>query len=173
MAGVDAVWINGSVGTGKTTTANLLGDELERRGIPGAVIDVDELARAWPAPDGDPFRSELALANVAAVAANFRAHGAQVIVAAGVIEEPLWVPRWAAALGAERMLHVVLTIDPVVAAARIRARHIGDESGRDWHLRRHPQLADILERAGFEGQLTLDTTGVAPAEVARRIGNML
>lgn len=34
----DTVWINGSVGAGKTETADRLGDELERRGIPGARV---------------------------------------------------------------------------------------------------------------------------------------
>lgn len=174
MPEFDAVWINGSVGTGKTSTADRVGQELERRGMPGAVIDVDELCRAWPSPAGDPFRGALALANVAAVAANFRAFGARVIVAAGVIEEPAWVARWAAALGAQRMLHVVLTLDPAVAAARLNERHAGDDPpSRAWHLRRHPELAAILNRAGFEAHLPFDTTRLRPAELADQIVDAL
>lgn len=176
--GYDAVWINGSVGTGKSTAADRLGDELERRRIPGAVIDVDAFRRAWPAPPGDPFRGELALANVTAAAANFRAQGARVLIAAGVIEEAGSVARWAAALGANRMLHVVLRVDPSVAAARLQRRHDGDDPGREWHLRRHPELAAILESAGFEsagfgGHLPLDTTALTPSAVAARIARLL
>ncbi|WP_127822674.1 ATP-binding protein [Acidipropionibacterium jensenii] len=50
IATYDTVLINGSVGTGKTTTAEALGDEVKQRGIPGAVIDVDWLRRSWPSP---------------------------------------------------------------------------------------------------------------------------
>jgi len=169
----DAVWINGSVGAGKTTTADRLAHELGTRGVPGAVIDVDELRRAWPAPAEDRFQDALALSNVAAVAANFRARGARVIVAAGVIEEVDSLPRWASALRAKRMLHVVLAVDPAVAARRLRERHAGDAAGSAWHLHRHPELAAVLARARFDGALVLDTTALSPAEVACRIADAL
>lgn len=44
IATFDTVLINGSVGTGKTTTAEMLGEELKQCGIPGAVIDVVSVA---------------------------------------------------------------------------------------------------------------------------------
>jgi hypothetical protein len=169
----DAVWINGSVGTGKTTAADAVGEQLERRGVAGAVIDVDGLRRAWPAPAGDRFNAELALANLRAVSANFREHGAQVIIAAGVIEDAGEVARAAAALGARRMLHVRLTLDPAVAAQRLRGRHQGDGAGLEWHLRRHPELAGILDRAGFEDEVVIDTTEPSAGEVAVVIGDLV
>ncbi len=169
----DTVWINGSVGAGKTTAADRLGDELERRGVPGAVIDVDWLRRSWPAPADDPFGTELALANARAVAANFRACGALVVVAAGVVETADEAARGADALGATRMLLVRLTVDAEVAGLRLRRRHDQDESELQWHLRRHPQLARMLERAGFGDELLIDTTALTADDVARTIADRL
>lgn len=165
----DAVWINGSVGSGKTTTAEAVGDELERRGVPGAVIDVDWLRRAWPAPAGDRFNEELALANIRPVASNFRERGARVIVAAGVIEDAGELAHVATALGARRMLHARLILDAAVATARLRGRHEGDSAGLEWHIRRHPELAGILERAAFGDELVIDTTDAAPERIAAAI----
>lgn len=167
----DTVWINGSVGAGKTSTADRLGDELERRGVPGAVIDVDWLRRSWPSPAGDPFRNGVALANARPVVGNFRAQGARIVVVAGVIENADERARCAAAVGAARMLHVRLTVDPDTALSRLRARHGENDSGLEWHLRRHPELAQILDTAHFEHELVIDTTTSTIAEVARRIAD--
>lgn len=169
----DAVWINGSVGSGKTTAADRLGSELERRGVPGGVIDVDTLRRAWPAPAHDPFNARLALENVRAVAANLRASGARIVVAAGVIEDVGQHADSARALGARRMLHVRLSVDPARAAARLRARHGDDADELAWHLARHPELARILDRAGFPDELVLDTTDLTPERAGERIADAL
>lgn len=67
------------------------------------MIDVDEIRCAWPAPAGDRFNWQLAVDNLRSLAANFRARGARVIVAAGVIEDAGETPRVADAIGAERM----------------------------------------------------------------------
>ena len=85
--GCRALLLVGAVGVGKTTTADAIGDELEGRGVPGAVIDLDAIRRGWPAPPGDCFNSAIELANLRAVAQNFREAGAEVLVAAGVMEK--------------------------------------------------------------------------------------
>jgi thymidylate kinase len=169
----DAVWINGSVGAGKTTTADRLGKELEIRGIPGAVIDVDWLRRCWPAPPEDIFQAGLAAENIRAVAKNFRAGGAQVIVVAGVLEDPAEVARAGVALGADHMLLVRLTLHRAVALSRIRRRHGGDHADMEWHANRHPELALILEHAGFANELVIDTTFITPDQVAQDIADRL
>ena len=64
-----ALLLTGTVGVGKTTRG-------ARRSVtccatprcPNAVVDVDWLRAAWPAPPGDPFNEALALRNLAAVA---------------------------------------------------------------------------------------------------------
>ena len=85
-ATVEALLITGTVGVGKTTTAQVIGEQLQTLGIPHAVIDLDELARGWPAPAEDPFNMELELTNLASVAKNYRAAGAMRVVVSGAVE---------------------------------------------------------------------------------------
>lgn len=167
----DTVWINGSVGAGKTATADHLGEELHRRGVPGAVIDVDRLRRCWPAPPEDPFCDEVARANVRAVARNYRDRGAQIVVVAGVAETPDGLAQNVRAAGAERALHVRLTVDRDVALSRLRSRHGHDDPDLEWHIRRHPVLAQVLDQAGFRDELLIDTTSHTVRDVARRIAD--
>lgn len=165
----DTVLINGSVGAGKTTTAEALGDELQQCGIPGAVVDVDWLRRSWPAPTNDPFRTALALENLQGVTANFRRAGACVVVVATVIETLDELRRTTEALGSLRPLHVRLTVDPGVALSRLAGRHGGDEAVLRWHAKRHPELARILDQASFSDEMRIDTTRRRPGEVAQEI----
>jgi len=52
---IDAVFLNGTVGAGKTTVAEALAD-LERDAARShALIDTDQIRRVWPSPPGDPF----------------------------------------------------------------------------------------------------------------------
>ena len=169
----DAVWINGSVGAGKTTTAEQLGEELEKRGIPGAVIDVDWLRRAWPSPPEDPFQFELALANMRAIAAQFHARGAQVIVAAGVVETAGQFDGCVRALESEHPLLVRLVLDADVALARLRVRHGDNANEREWHERRHPELAGILERVEFGDELVLDSSSLSVSDIAVQIADRI
>lgn len=169
IATFDTVLINGSVGTGKTTTAEMLGDKLRLGGIPGAVIDVDWLRRAWPSPAGDPFGTALALENMQAIAANFRRAGAQLIVVATVVETIDELERTTAALATRRMLHVRLTASPDAVLSRLTRRHSDDETALRWHADRHPELAEVLDHAGFTDDLQIDTTDKSAATVAEEI----
>ena len=45
-----ALFLNGTVGVGKTTVALAIGDLLAAARVPHAVIDVDWLRRGWPPP---------------------------------------------------------------------------------------------------------------------------
>ena len=83
-----SVFLNGTVGSGKTTTAFQLGALLRGRGIPHAVIDLDALRTGWPAPPADPFSHELELANLQSVAAHVTAAGARMFILAGVLRIP-------------------------------------------------------------------------------------
>ncbi|MFC4014213.1 hypothetical protein ACFOY2_43795 [Nonomuraea purpurea] len=94
-----ALLITGTVGAGKTASADALGDLLTDAGVPNAVIDLDWLRRAWPAPPDDPFQSALTLRNLGAVTANFLEAGAERLILAGVIESREERLRHEAALG--------------------------------------------------------------------------
>ena len=45
-----ALLLTGTVRVGKTTVAAAVGDLLRERQVANAVVDLDELRRAWPAP---------------------------------------------------------------------------------------------------------------------------
>lgn len=164
-----ALFLNGTVGSGKTTTAAAVGALLAERGVPHAIVDLDALRNAWPAPADDPFNNALELANLRAVAANARAAGAQVLVLAGVIEEAAAVPLYRDAVGPSLPFTVVrLTVDPAVAERRLRARHGDDADELAWHLHRFGQLDAVLDLARIPGPLVV-TTARSPREVAEEV----
>ena len=140
-----ALFLNGTVGAGKTTTAEAIGYALQEHEVPYAIIDLDWFRNAWPAPADDPFNLALELRNLAAVAANFRHAEATVLVLAGVIEEP------AERASYERALGLPLTVCRLkVSAPRLHSRIIARHqpgAERDWHLARIDELDAILDRA--------------------------
>ncbi|MFF1879590.1 AAA family ATPase [Leifsonia sp. NPDC058230] len=164
-----AVFLNGTVGVGKSTVADALGAALRAERIPHAVIDLDELRRGWPSPPGDRFNTTIELANLRSVAANYIAAGARMLVLAGVLEETAMVERYREALGASVSLTVVrLTLEPAEAERRLRRRHENDPDGLAWHLNRFAELDGIIDAARFS-VATFDTTADSPALVAERI----
>ncbi|MFE4951361.1 AAA family ATPase [Leifsonia sp. NPDC056665] len=159
-----AVFLNGTVGVGKTTVADAMSD-LEAR--PHAVVDLDEIRRFRPAAAGDPFNLGLQLANVAALVANFGAAGAQLVVVAGVIESREDAERFRRAVGGAATF-VRLTADATVIERRLRARHGDDPDGLAWHLARARELTAILDSAGIEGEV-VDTSADDVEVVAARV----
>ena len=98
----DVVFLNGTVGAGKSTVAEAIAAQEKAAGTPHAVIDVDEIRRSWPSPPGDRFNLELQLRNLRALVDNYRAAGALHFVVAGVIEDADAVPGFADAVGSRR-----------------------------------------------------------------------
>ena len=162
---MDSIFVNGTVGVGKTTLADAI-SELETG--PHAVIDLDAIRRLYPGPAEDPFRHELELDNLAAMAVNYRRHGASRFILAGVIEEPEEVERYVAALRSTGMFVCRLVARPEVLDARIRRRHSDDSAGMRWHLERAGELADILEVAALD-DLVLDSSDLTPADLAAAV----
>jgi hypothetical protein len=72
-----ALLVTGTVSIGKTTVAEHIGNRLTEIGVPHAVINLDRLRHAWPAPEGDRFNMALALGNLASVTANSLEAGTQ------------------------------------------------------------------------------------------------
>jgi CO dehydrogenase nickel-insertion accessory protein CooC1 len=73
---VPTLLITGPGGVVKTTVAFEVCRQLEAGGVAHAMIDTDELDRIYPAPPGDPHKTNLTLTNLAAVWVNLRAAGA-------------------------------------------------------------------------------------------------
>ncbi len=164
-----ALLITGTVGVGKTSTADLLGDLLADAGVPHAVIDLDRLCQAWPAPDDDPFHHRLLLGNLRAITANYRNVGVRHLVLAGVAENAAERDSFQAALGVP--LRVCrLTAKPSAIRSRLRQRHESDHDPESlpWHLTRAEELDLVLDQAAI-ADIAVDTTNLTPADVAATI----
>lgn len=164
----EAVFLNGTVGSGKTTTAVALSDLLRDRQEPHGLVDLDQIRLLFPPPVGDPFQHEVELANLTAIASNYRSAGASKLIVAGVLETAREVPRYRAALGVQSLLVCRLLVDPDSARARLDRRHVDDAEGREWHLHRTVELAAVLDRAHLD-DVQVDTNQYSPLEVAREV----
>lgn len=161
-----ALFLNGTVGAGKTTTADAIGAILRERATPHAIVDLDWLRNAWPSPARDPFHTDLELANLAAVTHNFVGAGAQRLVVAGVIESASDRRRYEEAVG------LPITICRLVVPLphlheRLTARH-PPGAERDWHLARAGQLHAILEAAQVD-DVTVAVREQASSTVAAEV----
>lgn len=136
-----ALFLNGTVGVGKTSTAFAVSDRLREGGLPHQVIDLDELRRAWPAPEDDPFDQRLELVNLRSLRSNGHDRGLDVFVLAGVIEDAAGRAEYEKVMG--RMTVVRLTARAETLRDRLLRRHAPGEE-RDWHLNRAGELAAII-----------------------------
>jgi hypothetical protein len=153
--GPRALLINGTVGAGKTSVADAIGDLLAQAEIPNAVIDLDWLRRSWPPVAGDRFNLGMTLRNLRSVAGNYLDAGATRLVVAGVVESHDERRRYLDTLGIDLFV-CRLKVDLAVVRERLIGRHGGQAALRSgdptltWHLNRAGELDDILEAAGVE-----------------------
>jgi len=140
--------VNGTVGAGKTTVAEVVADLLRERGIPYAWIDVDALRRAYPTAADDPFGQAVALDHLAAMAGVLRRRGYRHVVLADVIERPADRELYERAFDGAELAVVRLEASEETRLARLTARE--RDPWRDWHLTRTVDLAAILETAGVD-----------------------
>lgn len=161
------LFINGTVGAGKTSLVESIGEELKRRGVPHAMVDLDELRRSWPAPEGDPFNQQVGLASLAQLAILHSARGARFFIVAGVLESAGEVDTMRKGLGDDALL-VRLTVEPDEGERRLRARHRNDPEQLAWYLRRFGELDHILATA-TPADAVLDTTGRALEDLAPEV----
>lgn len=150
------LFLNGTVGVGKTSVADAVGDLLTDRGIPNAVIDLDWLRNTWPAPADDPFNSRIELANLAAVVEVFRHAGVTHLVLAGVMETAEGRAEYERVLGGDL---TVCRLDVVldVVRERLGGRHAADDAHLAWHLERAGELQGILEAGSLEDAVVYAT----------------
>jgi adenylylsulfate kinase len=144
---VRSVWLNGTVGVGKTTVGEVLAQHLADAGDAVAFINTDDLGRYWPRPDHDRFNTALVQRNLASLASHYVDAGARTIVIAGVIQTNAQLERYSAALGITPHL-VRIVAPPEEIEQRLRTRHgQSDETGLRWHLERAPELTTILDHS--------------------------
>ncbi|MFX4272351.1 AAA family ATPase [Propionibacteriaceae bacterium Y1685] len=162
---MQVIFLNGSIGAGKSRTAEAMGRQLAAENVRHAVIDLDYVRLFWPAPDDDPFNQALEIENMTLLAQSFERHGATVLVLAGVLETTTDRTLYEEALGRPMSVHL-LEVDPELALQRLAVRHADDDADhRDWHLQRHTELARTLHAAGTHDHLIALGTRT-PADVA-------
>jgi adenylylsulfate kinase len=167
---VSVLNIIGPVGIGKTSVAFAISDifQYDRDEVfPHALIDLDDVRREWPAPEGDRFNMALGFKNLAAVWKNYQEAGAKCLIIPSVMESPDDFDKIRAAVpGAD--IFVVRLVAPLhVNHKRIRGRE-KTEDGITWHLERSTQLAKELEEKKLE-HIVINTEGRQPDEIAREI----
>lgn len=159
--------LTGTVGVGKTAVAEAIGDLLRQRGVPHAVVDLDELRRAWPAATDDRFHTTVMLRNLSCVTASYLDAGFTTLVLAGVLETAEDRARHAAAIDVPlTVCRLVADLD--VVRRRLRGRHVGDHDGLAWHLHRAGELAGIQDASAVE-DLRVDVSSVSVPEAASRV----
>jgi len=161
--GGQGVFINGTVGVGKTSAAYALAALPSN--VPVAMIDLDEISRLRPAPAGDPFNRAIMLTNLRSLAQNYREAGVKRFVMAGVIESESETKEYQDALGTCVLFVVRLTADAHTVQRRLKARHIDDPPGLSWHLERAGELSGI-QHDGKMVELQIETDMLNPREVA-------
>ncbi|HJR25470.1 MAG TPA: AAA family ATPase [Acidimicrobiales bacterium] len=161
------LWLNGTVGSGKSTIGALVAERLASRGVPTAFVSTDWLGDLGPRSPEDPFNATLVVDNLAAVAENFSAAGARDLVVAGVIKDQAELERFTHAVGATITL-VRLVVPAAELEERLRGRHGElDPTGLRWHLDRAPVLTAILDAAALE-MIEVSNSG-NPADTAAAV----
>lgn len=159
---MDSIFVNGTVGVGKSTLADALS---AAEGRSHAVIDLDAIRRLAPAPSSDRFNHELELLNLQSLTDNYRAAGAKRFIVAGVIEAEAEIPHYVDALRSEGMFVCRLVARSDVLESRLRFRHRDDPEGLIWHLARVEELSNVLEAADLD-DLVLDSSDMPAVELA-------
>ena len=157
----EALLLVGRVGTGKTTVLLAVGDILGERGTPYALLDLDWLAWASPAPGSGASVSSLLVANLVAVTGTFRDAGIERLVLARYLRTPTEVDAIRAALGIPVTV-VELSAPTALLQERIRSR----DSGRE--LTEH--LAELAAGTGTGlGDLVVESGARPVGEIAAEV----
>ncbi len=163
---IPVLLITGPIGVGKTTVAAEVSERLDEAGIAHAMVDIDSLRWCYPRPPHDRFRIGLAMRNLAAVWANFRAAGAMRLILADVVESRDHLDRYRVAVPRAEIVVVRLAASLSTLTLHVERRELG--SGLDRHLQRAFELARVMERNAVE-DILVNVDGKAVAEITREV----
>jgi hypothetical protein len=163
----EVLLIAGRSGVGKTTVGWEISARLQSEGVAHCLIEGDNLDQAHPAPPGDPARTKLTEANLAAMWANYSALGYHRLIYTNTVSilEPDMIAR--AVGGASRIIPVLLTAGDATARHRLSAREIGTQL--DAHVHRGATMAAHLETAAPADVVRVPTDGRHVEEIAHEV----
>jgi len=167
MQNVPVLNIIGPVGIGKSSVAEAISEILTNHLIPHAIVDLDDVRRAYPEPSDDPFHMMLGFRNLAAVWANYQAVGARCLIIPSVMEQQSHFDEIRQAVPGTDLFVVRLEAPLEVNHARIRGREKTPESLK-WHLNRSTQLREELRQKQLE-DVVIETESKTPRDIATEI----
>ena len=121
MSGASVLILHGSPGSGKTTLARAVSEQLAAEGVPHGVIDVDELNLVFPSP-----RRDFWLANLAAIWPNYAQVPDIHVIIATVVADAERLEQLRAAVPAASFVVCELTAPIDVLKARVTERERTD-----------------------------------------------
>jgi hypothetical protein len=162
-----ALLIGGRAGVGKSTLGWEVSAQLQDLQVAHAHVEGDNLDQIFPAPEGDPSRSGITEANLAALWRNYTAAGCRRLIYTNTVSvlEPDLIAR---AMGGEpRLTLVLLTAEESTARQRLAGREIG--SRFEPHVARSAKMAVYLEDTAPASVLRIRTDGRTVTETAREV----
>lgn len=165
------LFVGGRAGSGKTTVAAEVHEQLTAARVRHFLVEGDTLDLAWPVPWENGLH--LAEKNLAAVWASYTAAGYSRMVYTNTASvRPEVLRSLLAAIGGDPVVHgVLLTATDETAAARLGGREIGSALQR--HLDRSRSAALELEEVAPAWVRRVPTDDRPVADVAREIVSLL
>lgn len=153
------VWLVGTSGVGKSTVGWLLQQTLERRGLPAAFIDADQLRNASGV---DATEDDFIADGLAAIEPVFADAGARVLILSGMVNDAAHLSRLTPGAARSSIVVVHLRAADEIVVSRIERRN--------WNV----ELADesVSYARAFDASwtdLTVDTSDVSATEVAEQL----
>lgn len=157
--------LTGTVGTGKTTVAATIGDQLADIGLPNAVIDLDWLG--WVNVEDDFQRhDQLIMQNLLSIWQNYRAIGVKYLILARVLLQRDLVDVLPDAFPNTPITIVRLTASKETIEKRLSQRDSG-ETLRE-HLAEMDKMNQVMDELHLE-HATVNNDSLSVEETARQI----
>jgi ABC-type dipeptide/oligopeptide/nickel transport system ATPase component len=168
---VHVLVVCGASGTGKTVTMWEIGHRLQRRGVPHALIDSDELDRVWPQPEPVEALISVSRRHLRTMWETFSGLGTRRLVLCGVMASMAQSQQWIAdAVPGATVTFIRLTADHATRERRLRGRELG--SGFDQEMQASNLATDFIKHHDQSQMATVATDGKTVAQVADEVLTM-